>query len=907
MFKKKKAAKTDANSLKPLQKFTLFFFNRPRKTAVLWCVLALFGVASYTTLLNREGFPAIETPFAVAQGAYLVNDPAKVDQEVAKPISEYLVKQDGVKTIQSTAQSNFYSVVVSYEEGVNSAAKSSELQNQITSQGLIPKNATLELKPYEFGFTERGDDLVVSFYSNEAIPLDTLSKKAREAADYFKSKNLSLVESVSIIEPYQKATNLATGQSELTQQSFDRFGKRENGQNAFYNSVVIGFNVKPNVDNLELDRQVQSAVDEVNANPEFSGYHAQISASYAPQINAQINELQQVLLEGLLAVLVVGSIVIAIRASILTVISMVSVLAIVNGLLYAIGYSLNTITLFSLILALSLIIDDTIIMVEALDAQRRRQKKASEAVKVAVGKVSRAMVAATLTAALSFAPLIFVGGILGEFIRAIPVTIISALLVSLVVALVFIPLFARFILLSKDQLGKAKTQKGVFNFEHKVAEFLAKPMLIAKNSKPKLAGVGIVALLISFGFIGASGYFFQKVSFNIFPPSKDANQLIITLNMPPKTDIKQAESTVDKADKLIGDTLGQNLAKASYYGMADNTTATITIDLTDYKKRDVKAPELVDELNNKFAGFKEANAQIGVLDVGPPVSPFSVHIDSDKNREAALKLREDLKLYLEKVELKRLDGSTARIKAVTAGNSDVYNREDNKEYVEVSASFVDDDITTLVTLAQDSVKKEFPPERVASYGLDKNSLNFSLGQEEENQDSFNTLALAFPLILVVIYLLLAIQFRSLLQPLLIFMAIPFSLFGITLGLYLTDNSFSFFAMLGFFALIGLSLKNTILLTDYANQARRRGSHPVDAIHEALAERFRPLIATSITAVVSLIPLAITSPFWEGLTVVLIFGLLSSTFLVVTVFPYYYLGGEYIRFIGRKTVRKIRRK
>ena len=648
MFTKKNAKKSNGEGLKPLQKLTMFFFNRPRKTAVLWLILAVFGVASYTTLLNREGFPAIETPFAVAQGAYLVNDPAKVDQEVAKPLGEFLVKQDGVKTIQSSAQGNFYSVVVSYEEGVNSAAKSSELQNQIASKGLIPQNATLELKPYEFGFTERGDDLVVSFYSKEDVPLSVLSEKAQKAADYFKSKNLSLVENVSIIKPYQEATNPATGQSELTQQSFDRFGKKEGDKNDFYNSVVIGFNVKSNVDNLELDRQVQSVVDELNANPEFSGYHLQISASYAPQINAQVNELQQVLLEGLLAVLLVGSLVIAIRASILTVISMVSVLAIVNGLLYAIGYSLNTITLFSLILALSLIIDDTIIMVEALDAQRRRQKKAAEAVKVAVGKVSRAMVAATLTAALSFAPLIFVGGILGEFIRAIPVTIISALLVSLVVALIFIPLFARFILLSKNQMAQTKPRSGIFNFEHKIAEFLAKPMLWAKNSKKKLAGVGIIAVLVSFGFIGASGYFFQKVSFNIFPPSKDANQLIIIMNMPPQTDIAQAEATVDRADRLIGDTLGQDFVKASYYGMANNTTASITVELTDYKKRGVKAPELVDKLNDKFAEFEGANAQIAVLDVGPPISPFSVHIDSDKNREAALKLREDLKLYLRK-------------------------------------------------------------------------------------------------------------------------------------------------------------------------------------------------------------------------------------------------------------------
>jgi multidrug efflux pump subunit AcrB len=153
------------------------------------------------------------------------------------------------------------------------------------------------------------------------------------------------------------------------------------------------------------------------------------------------------------------------------------------------------------------------------------------------------------------------------------------------------------------------------------------------------------------------------------------------------------------------------------------------------------------------------------------------------------------------------------------------------------------------------------------------------------------LAIAFPILLVVIFVLLAFQFRSLLQPLLIFMAIPFSLFGVTLGLYLTDNAFSFFAMLGFFALIGLSIKNTIMLTDYANQARRAGMSPIDAVVAALGERFRPLIATSITAICSLIPLSLTSPFWQGLAVVLIFGLASSTFLVLTVFPYYYLGAE----------------
>jgi multidrug efflux pump subunit AcrB len=212
----------------------------------------------------------------------------------------------------------------------------------------------------------------------------------------------------------------------------------------------------------------------------------------------------------------------------------------------------------------------------------------------------------------------------------------------------------------------------------------------------------------------------------------------------------------------------------------------------------------------------------------------------------------------------------------------------------VTSQFDGTDTTTLTTLAQDAVKKEFDADKLASYGLSDGDVTFNLGQEQENQDSFKSLAIAFPILLGVIFVLLAVQFRSLLQPLLIFMALPFSLFGVTLGLYLTDNAFSFFAMLGFFALIGLSIKNTILLTDYANQARRSGMSPIDAAVAALGERFRPLVATSLTAICSLIPLAVTSPFWQGLAVVLIFGLASSTFLVLTVFPYYYLGAEYLR-------------
>ncbi len=892
---KKNTKNNSNNALKPLQRLSLYFFKRPRKTALIWLIIAVFGILSYTTLLKREGFPSINTPFALAQGTYLVNDASRVDKEVSKPLSDFLLTQDGVKTVETTSQNNFFMITVAYKQDVDALSKSAQLQKEIEQKGLLPKQADVKLEAYKFGFTLRGDELVVSFYSKDKdVSTEELAKQAEQAAAFIKSKNLSTVEDVSIINPYETAENPVTGKPIQTQKTFDRYGERVGENNEFHKSIVVGINARDGVDNLKLNDEVQSAVNELNSDPKFTDFQATISASTAPQIIEQVNELQRTLLEGLLAVLVVGSIVIAIRASIITVLAMSTVVIAVNGFLFLIDYSLNTITLFALILGLSLIVDDTIIMVEAIDSQRRRQKKASKAITEATGKISRAMLAATMTAALSFVPLLFVGGILGSFIRAIPITIILALFTSLLVALIFIPLFARFLLLGKKQMGEGNVHEIAAGAEAGIARFIGRPMLWARNSRKKLVSVGIVALLIGFGFIGASGFLFQKVTFNIFPNSKDTNQLSITLKLPPGTDINEAQDVVDKADAIVAQTIGTNFKQASYYGQADMQTAILTIDITDYKKRDIKAPQIVDELEAKFAEFKYADAQIGQIDAGPPAAAFGVRVDTSQNREQAIRLSDDIMKFLETTELKRPDGSVAKIKNVSVSNPDVFNRAGGKPYVEVSATFEDTDTTTLVTVAQKAVEKEFPKERVASYGVGESALSYNFGQEDENQDSFKTLALAFPAVLVAIFILLSIQFRSLVQPLLIFMAIPFSLFGITLGLYLTDNAFSFFSMLGFFALIGLSIKNTILLTDYANQARRAGKRPVDAAHEALLERFRPLIATSLTAVVSLIPLAITSPFWEGLAVTLMFGLLSSTLLVITVFPYYYLGAEFMR-------------
>jgi multidrug efflux pump subunit AcrB len=883
-----------------LPRLSLKVFNRPRTVAIVWLCLTIFGVASYTTLLQREGFPSVNIPFSVITGSYLVNDPAKVDSQVTKPIDLIALKDSHVKTVQSHAQGNFYDVIVQYKDGTNADAVGKSLSQRIAASANLPRQATVKVETPKVGWTMRGDDGVISLYAKHKGPTtEDLTAASNDVVKYIRAQHLPNLESISLIDPFIKGTDPVTGQAGSTQTIFDRYGARTDNHNAFYDSVSIGYQQKDGTDVLKLDNKLQAAVDRYNAEHQDSPYAIAISATYANDIRDQISELQRALLEGLIAVLIIGSIVIALRAALITIVSMTTVLAITVGLLLVIGSTLNTITMFALILCLGLIVDDTIIMVEALDAQRRKYKDPQQTVQIATRKVSRAMVAATTTAALSFAPFLFVGGVLGSFIREIPITIIASLAISLSVALFFIPLFARYLLLGKKQMGDGHVYEPAAAVEAKIAQFIGKPMLWAQHSRKKLTFVGLTAVAIGIGFILAGGFLFSKVTFNIFPPTKDSNNLSVQINFPPGTSIKQAEAIADRANAQFAQSIGPDFRSASYYSIANTSTASLFVYLTPYTERAPTSPQLADRANVALKNFKGADVKVTQPSNGPPSSAFSVQVQTD-NRPAAQRLAKDLRGFLKNRELKRPSGKVAHITTVHISDPGTYYRAKGREYTEVTADFDGDDTSTLVTLAKDAVKKEFTPQKLRSYGLPANALQFDIGQEQENQDSFKTLALAFPVLLLAIYLLLALQFRSLAQPLLIFLAIPFSIFGITLGLFLTDNPFSFFAMLGFFALIGLSIKNTILLTDYANQLRRTGLSAVDSAVGALGERFRPLIATSFTAVVSLIPLSLSSPFWQGLTVVLIFGLLSSTFLVITVFPYYYLGVEFLRLrVSRK--------
>ena len=136
-------------------------------------------------------------------------------------------------------------------------------------------------------------------------------------------------------------------------------------------------------------------------------------------------------------------------------------------------------------------------------------------------------------------------------------------------------------------MGEQGVKEFAAGFEAAVARAICRPMVWARRSQKKLMSVGITAVLIGLIFIGAAGFIFQKVVFNLFPPTKDTNGLVVQMNFTPGTSVDQAHAIAAKADVVIADVIGGDFVSASYYGTGNNAQAMTVIDITPYSDRDI--------------------------------------------------------------------------------------------------------------------------------------------------------------------------------------------------------------------------------------------------------------------------------------------------------------------------------
>jgi multidrug efflux pump subunit AcrB len=896
MFRRtKKKVTTDKKTL--LQRFSLFFYDHTRTTVVLWVGLVAFGILSYSVLLQRQGFPSINLPFSTVTGAYFVGDQAKVDKDVALPASKAILAVPGVKTVSATSGSNFVALQIEYKEGTDAKEGSAKAQKAVEALNL-PESAKLKFQAIDFSKFDNKYDLLVSVYAPEGSNTAELQAQAATVA-----KNLqgaAHVTSATVEPQTETAINPLTGQPTTQPTSFDRTAVMVDGKLVFKKSITVGVTTDPDTDVLKLYDSVNDTLKKTDGD-----INAVVSGSTAESVREQVNSLQSNLMEGLIIVAVISLLLISWRAGIATSLSMATVLLATIGSLKLFGYSLNTITLFALILSLALIVDDTTIVAEAIDAGQEEGLSKRETVALAIKRVARASTTGTLVTMLAFAPMLFIDGILGGFIRALPITIIASLAFSLLVSLTLIPFLARWIILptrkNGKKVGKQHSNNPVIRVEHFISDGLSKIITWTRPKRSRKVGMALSAMALSMLALFGSFYFFGKLKFDIFPAGKDGNEMTVSISFAPGTPIAVAEATTDKANVIIAKTVGDTVQQISYMNMATSSNATAQVTLVPYQDRQATAPEIQANLIKAFDGFdKNATVKVTVSGAGGPTEdqPFKVQINTTDAAKAAA-ISKELIAWMKTAELKRPNGTTAKFtNPQTSGNVTV-TRKNGIQIFEVSAGFNADDTSALVNVGQSAVEKQFTSQ--------KDILKFDFGNESNNQDSFKSMLLAFPVLILVMLILLIVQFRSIIQALLILLAIPFSFLGVAFGLHLTNNPLSFFVMIGFFALIGIAVNNTIMLVDYANQALKEGNGHIEAIASAVRHRFRPLLTTSLISIVALTPLAYNDPFWQSLAVTLIFGLMSSTFLVITVFPYFWLIAEWMRLKARNGWRRLRRK
>ncbi len=906
MVKKQKKEKDNI-----LVKLTDFFFVRWKLTLILWVFLLGIGGVVYSQVIKREGFPPIQFPVSVVTGTYFVDGKDRVDAEVTQPLFEILNEVEGVSEIKTTANDNFFTAVVYFDSNVDSSVGAASVEQAIDNSTTLPEQVTTDVLQIDPAAFLNEFDLLLSVYSTEPVNPENLEEVANFVAKDF--SNDPLITNTETQRLLQSGVNPLTGEQQTIKAAFNLVVlPDENGELQYYPSIVVGVDRdKEQIDIIELSQLAEERISSLDLGQFGDNYRVVIGADFAETVNSQVASLQSNLFTGLIAVAIVTFLLISWRASIITALFMVTVMAVTVLVLYLVGYSLNTITLFALVLSLGLFVDDATIVVESIYAHRSKKRSARETVHLAVKKISAASFAGTMTTVLVFLPLAFLTGILGEFIRLMPVTVIIALITSLIMSLVLIPVLSKFILLKHTEDGWITKHNPVVKFEAWAGRTVSKlPRLLkTKPTKGKFVMAAMVGM--SFVFILLAGSFASKLSFNIFPPSKDSDQIGFQITYPAGFTTDEAETVAEELNELVVNEIGDNVKRITYgsYQEANARSADGLIELIPFTDRDVKSPELIQTLQSAFDENAPEGVTVRVIqyDAGPPSSEFPLAIQIyEEDIDKANALATEVQDYIDGATITRSNGTTATIIETKGPNGQSVVRSDGRRTLEVLGGFDADDTSGLLTASETFVTDKFTPEYLESEGYSPDALGFDFGQESENADSFASLAFAFPIALLLMFILLALQFRSLLQPLLIFMAIPFTFFGVFGGLYLTDNALSFFVQVGLIGLIGIAVNNTILLTEYANQEKRAGVGTIDAISNAVQKRFRPLVATTITTVVALLPLALSDPFWEALAFTIIFGLISSTFLVIFSFPYYYLAAEWLRLRTKIVTKRFRK-
>jgi multidrug efflux pump len=689
-------------------------------------------------------------------------------------------------------------------------------------------------------------------------------------------------------------------------------------------------------------------------------------------VKIMLNDLQNNILSAIILVVIVIIAILGVRTALLVGISIPG--SFLTGLLVlsVFGLTVNIVVLFSLIMAVGMLVDGAIVVTEFADRRMQEGEGRKAAYRDAAKRMAWPITASTATTLAAFAPLLFWPDVTGEFMKFLPLTLIATLTASLIMALLFVPVLGG--LIGKPQYVSPQSQArmvALHNGDFSQATGLTKAYyhtLSIAISHPFKILFGAVLLAVAVGFTyskaGLGAEFFPEVDppfFNV--KVRSHGDLSIQEKDDIMRDIEQMMLNHDEFDTVYTRTGG------------DDQIGLISITPVDWQyRRSVKA--IIEELKLQTELYPGVEIEFKFPDAGPPVENDLVIELAAKTPEQLNQAAKIVRHWADgnqaltnvsdtaskdgidwKVDIRRDDAARFAADATLVGNTvqfvtnglkiGDYLPDDSSEEVDILVRYPNDKrdigrfdqlrvktpaglvpITNFAQIVpdhkQDTIKRldgkrvvnimadmeegynlalELPKieQSLSELGL-PSSVEFRIrGQNEEQENSSAFLQSAFMVALAVMALILITQFNSFYQAFLILSAVLFSTVGVFVGLLIFQRPFGIvMSGIGVIALAGIVVNNNIVLIDTYNQLIKRGLDKRDAILRTGVQRLRPVMLTTITTILGLMPMVLemnidlinqkiefgapSTQWWSQLATAIAGGLAFATVLTLVLTP-----------------------
>ncbi|MET0688675.1 MAG: efflux RND transporter permease subunit [Methyloceanibacter sp.] len=992
--------------------------KRPVFATVMSLVLVLVGIVCYERLSVRE-YPAIDPPVVTVDTTYPGASAAIVETEVSKVLEDALAGIEGIDFITSISRQESSQITVRFKLDRDPDYAAADVRDRVGRvRGRLPdeieepiiqkREADAQPILHLAFYSDRHSALEITDYADRYVKdqLQTVPGVAevrlfgerqysmriwldpeRLAAYNLSPQDVEValrrqnveVPSGRVESQQREFTVLAETDLRTPEQFNDLIIKDANSYlvrladvgNAelgpLDERLVVRFNGKPAIalgvikqataNPLEVAEGVQKLLPGITESlPE--GMQVRMANDKSVFIAESIKNVYQTIFEAILLVaLIIFLFLRSIRATIIPLVTIPVSLIGAFALMYAFGFSINTLTLLALVLAIGLVVDDAIVMLENIYRHVEDGMPPVKAALVGSREISFAVIAMTITLAAVYAPIGFMTGITGRLFTEFAWTLAGAVIVSGFVALTLSPMMCSKLLKHQTKHNIfCRIIEGVLNFVTRAYRALLRGALTVRP----------VVLLIGLAVAGASYFLFGTLKSEL-APIEDQGNIFVVFRAPEGATIDYSDAYAKQLEEIA-----LKVPEADrVFSVAGNPTVSqgrVILRLVPWGERERSQQDIGKAIAPEMVAIPGVVAFPGnppPLGQGAREKPINLVIQTSRPYEELQKMVDDLLAKAEtypglvdvdsdlKLNSPQLDIAVDRDKAAAVGveidtlgrtletllggrqvtrfkregeQYDVvvkiadFDRENPDDLRRIYARGKDDSmipLSNLITIKETVAPKELnhfnqlraatitaqlAPGYTLSDGLTfletaakevlpaTAYLDFG-GQTREFKEASASMYITFLLALAFIYLVLAAQFESFTDPLIIMLTVPLSVTGALLALWWSGGTLNIYSQVGLVTLIGLITKHGILIVEFSNQLRAQGHAMREAVVEAATLRLRPILMTTGAMVLGAVPLSIATGAGaesrQDIGWVIVGGLLVGTFFTLFVIPVVY--------------------